>query len=307
MKREKILIVGTGAMASLFAARLASVAEVTLLGTWEAGLVALETQGVRLVDTDEMEESFIVRVARSPEACTGAKMAIVLVKAWQTRRAADQLADCLHPQGVVLTLQNGLGNREILEDALGVERVGFGVTTTGATILEPGRVRSGGEGPIHFRPHLSMKPLVELLTKAGFVMDPVEDLQGLLWGKLVINTGINPLTALLEVPNGALLESPSMMEVMVSAAEETAAVAAALDVKLPLNDPGAQVMDVARSTGENISSMLQDIRRGAPTEIDAISGAVVREGERAGIGTPINWTLWHLVQGKVMLKQGRDK
>jgi 2-dehydropantoate 2-reductase len=307
MKREKILIVGTGAMASLFAARLASVAEVTLLGTWEAGLVALETQGVRLVDTDEMEESFGVRVARSPEACTGAKMAIVLVKAWQTPRAADQLADCLHPQGVALTLQNGLGNREILEDALGVERVGFGVTTTGATILEPGRVRSGGEGPIHFRPHLSMKHLVELLTKAGFVMDPVEDLQGLLWGKLVINTGINPLTALLEVPNGALLESPSMMEVMVSAAEETAAVAAALDVKLPLNDPGAQVMDVARSTGENISSMLQDIRRGAPTEIDAISGAVVREGERAGIGTPINWTLWHLVQGKVMLKQGRDK
>ncbi|MEE9513197.1 MAG: ketopantoate reductase C-terminal domain-containing protein, partial [Anaerolineales bacterium] len=180
-------------------------------------------------------------------------------------------------------------------------------TTTGATILEPGRVRSGGKGPIYFSPQPSMTPLVELLTKAGFVMDPVEDLQGLLWGKLVINTGINPLTALLEVPNGALLESPSMMEVMVSAAEETAAVAAALDVKLPLNDPGAQVMDVARSTGENISSMLQDIRRGAPTEIDAISGAVVREGERAGIGTPINWTLWHLVQGKVMLKQGRDK
>ena len=307
MNHEKILIVGTGAMASLFAAKLASVAEVTLLGTWEAGLAALETQGVRLVETDEMEESLGVHVARSPDSCTGAKMAIVLVKAWQTRRAADQLAACLHPRGIALTLQNGLGNQQILEGALGAERVGFGVTTTGATILEPGRVRAGGKGPIHFKPQPSMNPLVELLTKAGFEMDPVEDVQGLVWGKLLINTGINPLTALLEVPNGALLESPSMMEVMVSAAEETAAVASALDVNLPFNDPGAQVMDVARSTGENISSMLQDIRRGAPTEIDAISGAVVREGERAGIGTPINWTLWHLVQGKVMLKQGRDK
>lgn len=305
MKREKVLIVGTGAMASLFAARLARVAEVTLLGTWEAGLTALETQGVRLVETDEREESFGVSVARSPEACPGVKKAIVLVKAWQTRRAADQLAECLHPQGIALTLQNGLGNREILEEALGVERVGLGVTTTGATILEPGRVRSGGEGPIHFRPHLSMTPLVELLTKAGFEMDPVEDVQGLLWGKLVINAAINPLTALLEVPNGALLAVSSIMEVMVGAAEETAAVAAALSVKLPFPDPGAQVMDVARSTGENISSMLQDIRRGAPTEIDAISGAVVREGELAGISTPINWTLWHLVQGKVILKQGR--
>lgn len=305
MKSEKILIVGTGAMASLFAARLAGVAEVTLLGTWGAGLDALETRGVRLVETDETEESFAVRVARSPEGCTGAKLAIVLVKSWQTRRAADQLAECIHPQGIALTLQNGLGNREILEHALGVERVGFGVTTIGATILEPGRVRSGGEGPIHFRPHPSMTALVELLTQAGFVMDPVEDVRGLLWGKLVINAAINPLTALLEVPNGALLESPSLMEVMVGAAEETAAVADALGVKLPFADPGAQVMDVARSTGENSSSMLQDIRRSAPTEIDAISGAVVREGERAGISTPINWTLWHLVQGKVMLTHGR--
>lgn len=305
MKSEKILIVGTGAMASLFAARLAGVAEVTLLGTWDAGLDALEMRGVRLVETDETEESFPVRVARSPEACTGAKLAIVLVKSWQTRRAADQLAECLHPQGIALTLQNGLGNRETLENALGVERVGFGVTTAGATILEPGCVRSGGEGPIHFRPHPSMIPLVELLTHAGFVMDPVEDVQGLLWGKLVINAAINPLTALLEVPNGALLASSSIMEVMVRAAEETAAVAASLRVKLPFADPGVQVMDVARSTGENSSSMLQDIHRGAPTEIDAINGAVVREGERAGVSTPINWTLWHLVQGKVILKQGR--
>lgn len=306
MKREEILIVGTGAMASLFAAMLTRVAEVTLLGTWEAGLAALETKGVRLVKTDEVDESFAVHVARSPETCTGAKLAIVLVKAWQTRRAADQLAECLHPQGIALTLQNGLGNREILEEALGVGRVGFGVTTTGATMIGPGRVRSGGIGSIHFSPHPGMTPLVEMLTKAGFVVDPVDDVQGLLWGKLVINSGINPLTALLEVPNGALLASPSVMEVMMRAAEETAAVAAALDVQLPFADPGAQVRDVARSTAENTSSMLQDIRRGAPTEIDAISGAVVREGERVGISTPINWTLWHLVQGKVMLKQGRE-
>jgi len=306
MKREKVLIVGTGAMASLFAARLARVAEVTLLGTWEAGLAALETHGVRLVATDETEESFVVRVARSPAHCLGANKAIVLVKAWQTRRAADQLKECLHPQGIALTLQNGLGNQEILQETLGEERVGFGVTTTGATILGPGRVRSGGKGPIHFKPQPSMNPLVELLGKAGFVMEPVEDVQGLLWGKLVINAGINPLTALLEVPNGALLESPSILEVMVSAAEETAAVAAALGVELPFADPGPQVMDVARNTGGNTSSMLQDIRRGAPTEIDAISGAIVREGERAGIATPINWTLWHLVRGKVMLKQGRE-
>ena len=307
MKCEEVLIMGTGAMGCLFAAQLARVADVTILGTWEEGLTALEEHGVRLVDIHDREEPFTVRVARSSEQCSGARLAIVLVKSWQTRRAAGQLAHCLHPQGMALTLQNGLGNREILEDVLGLERVGFGVTTTGATMLEPGRVRAGGSGPIYFRPQPSMEPLEALLKRAGFVLDPVDDVQGLLWGKLVINAGINPLTALLEVPNGVLLESNSLQEMMVGAAEETAAVAAALDVRLPFDSPAAQVIEVARSTGENTSSMLQDIRRGAPTEIDAISGAIVREGEAAGIPTPINRVLWNLVHGKVMLSQGRNE
>src|SRR3990172_8290732 len=157
----------------------------------------------------------------------------------------------------------------------------------------------GGNGPPHLAAPPRLEPLAELLQEAGFELQPAEDLQGLVWGKLAINAGINPLTALLEVPNGELLVRPGARQLMRAAAQETAAVAAARGLQLPYPDVAARVEEVAQRTASNVSSMLQDIRRGAPTEIDAISGAVVREGERHGALTPLNWTLWNLVRAKV--------
>ena len=295
---DPLLIVGTGAMACLFGARLAPYAQVTLLGTWPDGLRALEQDGIRL-DENGRTQPVRVRVTSQVADCRGAYQALVLVKSWQTARAAQQLAECLDPQGVALTLQNGLGNLETLQAELGRERAALGVTTVGATLLGPGWARAGGSGPTHLAAHPRLEPLAALLQEAGFEVQPAEDLQGLVWGKLAINAGINPLTALLEVPNGELLVRPGARELMRGAAQETAAVAAARGLQLPYPDAAARVEEVAQRTASNISSMLQDIRRGAPTEIDAINGAVVREGERVEVPTPLNWTLWNLVRAKV--------
>lgn len=122
---------------------------------------------------------------------------------------------------------------------------------------------------------------------------------GLVWGKLAINAGINPLTALLEVPNGELIRRPEARSLMGEAALEVANVAEARGIRLPYANPVEQMEQVAQRTAENDSSMLQDIRRGAPTEINAISGAVVREGQRPGVSAPVNRLLWKLVQAKV--------
>jgi 2-dehydropantoate 2-reductase len=138
--------------------------------------------------------------------------------------------------------------------------------------------------------------LIELLRKAGYEVEVAEDIESLIWGKLAINAGINPLTALLRMPNGELLARPHTQALMKAAAEETALVAAAKGVELPYAEPGNAVAEVARRTANNRSSMLQDVSRNAPTEIDAICGAVVKEGERLGIPTPVNWTLWYLVR-----------
>jgi 2-dehydropantoate 2-reductase len=282
-------------MACLFGARLAAYANVTLLGTWPEGLAALRAHGVRLREADGSEHQIAVAVSDDPAQCAGAKMALVLVKSWQTERAAAQLAQCLDPEGVALTLQNGLGNLEILQQSMGAERAALGVTTTGATLLGPGHVRAGGTGPTHLGRHARLEPLADLLRQAGFTIEFADDLQALLWGKLAINAGINPLTAILRVPNGVLNELPDAKILMQAAAVETSAVAAALGVSLPNEDVEAAVVDVAFRTAKNHSSMLQDILRGAPTEIDAISGAVARRAEALGISAPVNWTLWHLV------------
>jgi 2-dehydropantoate 2-reductase len=291
-----VVIAGTGAMACLFGARLSAAGvPVTLMGTWKAGLEALERHGVRVIGMDGKQVAYPVRVARQPCESPKAGLALVCVKSWQTERAARQLAGCLTRDGVALTLQNGLGNYETLERLLGSNRAALGTTTSGANMLAPGIVRAGGEGVTSLEDQPRLNPFRELLSLAGFNVQSVRDPVKLLWGKLVINAAINPLTALLRVPNGELLRKSTSRSLLGAAAREAAATAAAQGIDLPYDDPVEAVESVAAKTAENYSSMLQDILRGSPTEIDAISGAVVRAAESLGLQVPVNRTLWELV------------
>lgn len=326
--KQPVLIIGTGALAIYFAARLsASGAPVSMLGTWKEGLRALQKNGARLILEDGRELAARVTATDDPSTCKGARLALVLVKAWQTERAAAQLRECLSAEGLAASLQNGLGNRETLVRFLGKDRVGLGITTSGATLLGPGVARSGGEGSVSIEayPPLSPTPLSsshfprnsaenggnkrgakwgeargiseleKLLKGAGFRVEIVPDARTLVWGKLVVSTAINPLTALLRAPNGVLLERPAARMLMAELARETAAVAKALGLTLPFADPVTAVEKVARQTAANHSSMWQDVARGAPTEIDAICGAVTRNAEALGLTAPLNRIMWNLV------------
>jgi len=195
-----------------------------------------------------------------------------------------------------VTLQNGVGNLEKLQAALG-QRSTLGVTSLGATLERPGVVRHAGEGPIHLAPPAVPKDhpvqaafgaLADALRAARFDLHLSEDVVSLVWGKLAVNAGINPLTALLGVPNGFLAEHRACRRLMEEAAREVGAVAEAQGIALPYDDPSAAALDVARRTAANHSSMLQDRMQGRPTEIDAICGAVVAAGKRHGVPTPVN-------------------
>lgn len=297
---DPILIVGTGALATLFGARLRQAGhQILMLGSWEAGLEALREDGARLIDSEGSEHRFDVQAISDPCQCRGISHALVLVKAWQTPHVAKQLQKCLAEDGLAVTLQNGLGNRETLEGALGPNRVALGITTTGATLLAPGLVRAGGEGVISIEQHPALGALEEALKSASFNVQVVEDARALAWGKLVINAAINPLTALLRIPNGELLKRPSARTMMQALALEAARVAQAEGVSLPFADPVAAAQEVARKTAANHSSMLQDVERRAPTEIDAICGVVVQTGRKHGIETPANLACWRLVKAMV--------
>lgn len=297
MTNRNILILGTGALATLFAARFSKTgADVTMLGTWQAALDALNRDGAHLIDANGHEIAYPVRAVAE---CQKAELALVLVKSWQTERAAHQLSGCLSSDGLAITLQNGLGNGEMLASALGAERVVQGVTMTGAALIAPGVVRAGGEGLVSLEAHPGLGAFSALLAKAGFQSEVVSSAASLLWSKLVINAAINPLTALLNIPNGELLKRPSARKLMGALALETAAVAAAQKIQLVFDDPVAAVEAVAQRTANNFSSMLQDLRRGAPTEIESICGAVVRLGVVHQVETAVNKTIRELVLAHV--------
>ncbi|MFN8412137.1 MAG: 2-dehydropantoate 2-reductase [Anaerolineales bacterium] len=298
--KQDILLVGTGALATMFAARLSAAGHgVHMLGTWKKGLAELQQHGARIVDTNGNEQSYEVHATDNPREVRDAKYALVLVKSWQTERAAHQLKEALASNGLAITLQNGIGNRETLTRDLGPARVSLGVTTTGATLLGPGLVKMGGEGVLSLEQNQALGPLEAALRSSHFNLQIVDDAQSLIWGKLVINAAINPLTALLQVSNGELLSHPKARKMMGELARETAQVAAAEHVHLPFNNPVDAAEDVARKTATNYSSMFQDVLRGAPTEIDAISGAVLKRGVKHGIKTPYTKACWTMVRATV--------
>jgi 2-dehydropantoate 2-reductase len=294
--KNDILLVGTGALATLFAARLSEAGHsVSMLGTWKNGLKALQENGARIVDANGNERMYKVHATDDPREVSGAKHALVLVKSWQTERAARQLKESLAEDGLAITLQNGIGNKETLIRDLGIGRVSLGITTTGATLVGPGLVKMGGEGTISLEQNQALGPLEAALRSSNFNLQIVDDAKSLMWGKLVINAAINPLTALLRITNGELLSRPLARKVMSALARETAEVAKAEHVHLPFSNPVDAAEDVARKTAANMSSMFQDVRRGAPTEIDAICGAVTMHGRKHGIQTPYNRACWQLV------------
>jgi 2-dehydropantoate 2-reductase len=135
-----------------------------------------------------------------------------------------------------------------------------------------------------------------MLRQAGFVVNVSENVQSLVWGKMIVNSAINPLTAILRVKNGQLLILPPARVLMGDLARETAMVAKTLGVELPFPSPERAAEKVAERTAENQSSMLQDVLRGAPTEIDAINGAVIRLAVENNFQVPVNKTIWSLVK-----------
>ncbi|MBN2337831.1 MAG: ketopantoate reductase family protein [Acidobacteria bacterium] len=293
-----VTLFGTGALGCLFGSRLAPVAEVTLVGSWTEALDSIGRRGI-LLEEGAGSRSVRVRTARLGEGVPAADLVLVLVKSWQTGTIAPCLGPALRKGGVVLTLQNGLGN---------LERLGPGAfagsTTEGAALLGPGHVRAAGGGPTVVA---APQWVARLLGRAGFdarECDPRE-VQALLWAKLTASCGINALTALLGVPNGELLARPAAWDLVARAAHECARVAEAAGIRLPFEDAAEEARAVARRTASNRSSMLQDLERGAPTECDAIQGAVAAEGARRGVPTPVNGLLWLLVKAATEGKGNR--
>jgi 2-dehydropantoate 2-reductase len=298
----KLAIVGPGALGCLLAALLRQAgADVSLVDYRPDRVARLRLGGIQVQSLDGVHQVVEVPIGLAPEVGP-CDVTIVAVKAYQTQAAARALPELMAQGGVALTLQNGLGNLEAIARTVGTRRLLAGVGLLGVTRQDEGRIIYAGRGVIYVGAPAGSQvsaaevaAVVDLFRGAGLACQPREDIEAVLWEKLVINVGINPLTALLRVPNGALLQLPEAWEVAAAAALEAQAVAQAAGLTLS-GDPAARLRQVCAGTAANHSSMLQDILAGRPTEIEAMNAQVATRGRALGLDTPVNDLLTLLIR-----------
>ena len=226
-----------------------------------------------------------------------ADLIIICVKSYDTATAIARLPRELSSNSAVLTLQNGLGNAELIAERFGAEHAYAGTTALGATLLAPGHVRQSGAGVTilgRFRgsPDENVARIVTALNDAGLEARTTTDVNVTLWNKVIVNAAINPLTALTGVRNGQLIDLPEARALLALVVRECEMVARSGDVT---GNTLTRVEEVCERTALNVSSMLQDIIRGKPTEIRSINAAVAGKAERQGIVAPVNLVLTELV------------
>jgi len=295
----RVAILGAGAMGSWLGALLAHAGhDVTLLARREHAAV-VASQG--LLVTGRTQLAVRPKVATRPEDAAVPDLLVVSVKAYDTAKAMRDAAPLLGARTQVLSFQNGLGNVETISQSVDPRRVFAAVTTHGVTFVEPGHVEHAGVG--YFRvgspagERDAARRLAAEIAKTGLEVEFSDSIVGEVWAKVVVNAAINPLTAITGLRNGALLQVPALRELMQRVVEEAVDVARAEEAPLPGDDMLARARRVAELTAGNKSSMLQDVERGRPTEIDAICGEIVQRGLARGVDTPVNLTLRALVKG----------
>jgi 2-dehydropantoate 2-reductase len=295
----KTAIIGAGAMGALFGGLLAeSGNEVWLVDVWEAHVRAIVEAGLQ-IEREGTTRRIEVHATTDPSEIGAVELVIVFVKANQTRIAARTAAGLLGTDSRVLTLQNGMGNADVIAEIIEPGRVVAGTTAHGATVLGPGHIRHAGVGPTaigmwHSGDIEPAQGIAAGLNAAGIETTVASNIRRVVWEKLLVNVGINAITALTGVKNGQLLDLAVTRELCRAAVQEGLEVARALGIEVRSDAPD-HVLQVARATASNRSSMGQDVDHRRPTEIDAINGVVVREARKAGLHAPVNQTLTALV------------
>ena len=296
----KIAIMGAGAMGSLIGALLFEHGEdVILIDPWEEHIKKINDNGL-VIESGSKKRLVPIKAFSGPKSLEKRDLVIFLVKSYDTYQAAKDALPIVEDNTFALTLQNGIGNVEILESILGKGRVIVGTTSHGATLLAPGMIRHAGKGPTYIGEingtiSNRIKEIAKIFNNAGIDTEISSQMEKLLWRKLIINIGINGLTALTGLKNGQLLKFPETIYLMEKLINEALEVASKKGIEFE-EDMVKTVKDIAELTRENRSSMGQDIDRKKRTEIDAINGAVIREAEKFGVNVDVNRTITYLIK-----------
>jgi 2-dehydropantoate 2-reductase len=296
----RIGIVGCGAVGSLFAAHLAQLdeAEVCAYDLDGAHVDAINANGLRLSGAGELTGR--LRATSDAEEIPPCDFGIVAVKSMHTAPAIAATASAFGDDCAVCSVQNGIGNEEILADH--VHRVIRGTTFPAGHVIEPGHVGwdTKGDtwvGPYEDTPMVLVERLADLITRSGMNTIALSDARGAQWTKAIFNAATNPVGALTGLAHGELCDFEPTRRLVSRLIDECKAVADALGIELD-HDPEEMVDHAARVAHDHKASMTQDVEARRPTEIDFLNGAIVERGEGAGVPTPLNRAIWALVKAR---------
>jgi 2-dehydropantoate 2-reductase len=300
----KVAIIGPGALGCLLAASLTikldqekrktPYPDLWLLDYKEERARHLRDHGLILEEANR-EKKCQVKVTADPKEIGPVDIIFLCVKSPQVAAGLQQAAELVQADTLLVTLQNGIGHLKLLKNKQKLPAIVLGVTAQGANMVAPGHVRHAGDGltrigfpkAANFTTSLLLANVCNLLNYGGIETVIVDNILDYVWSKLMVNAGINALTAIHHCPNGKLLESPATLEKLTAAVREGEAVARGLGIQL-IDDPLAATLAVCRQTASNLSSMLQDVNNKRPTEIDSINGEIAAAGRSLGIPTPVN-------------------
>jgi 2-dehydropantoate 2-reductase len=302
----RIVVVGAGALGGLVGAHLSEAGEdVALVEINGPRARLLNETGLFISEGNKGERTVRIRVVTSLAGLERADLVFVAVKTYQTEQAVRDAMQVLGPRAYVLSMQNGIGNTEIMAKIIGPERVLSGITYHSIQHTGPNRIRyRPGIKPIQIAPFdgritPEIQAIGEVFRKAGLNTEVVEKIDHVIWQKLLHNAVVNPVSALTGLTCRELLDDEDLQAFMRAACMEQIAVMRARGVPIiDEEDPYRPVINSQKALGKNRPSMWQDLARANRTEIDAINGAVVDEGRRLGIDCPLNWGLVRFIHSR---------
>ena len=289
----RFAVVGAGAVGCYFGGMLARAGvPVTLIGR-ASHVDAMRERGLRL-DTQTFDETVQVEASTDMAAVAGADVVLFCVKSTDTERTAREIAPLLKAGTVVVSLQNGVENAEIIRRVL-PQQVIPAVVYVATEMAGPAHLKHHGRGELAIGASPESARIVAAFAQANVPVQVSENVMGALWGKLIVNCAYNALSAIAQKTYGRLVETEGIPELMQDVVDECLQVAAADGISVP-GDSHEAVRRIAHSMANQYSSTAQDVARGKPNEIEYLNGYVVRRGLAHGIRTPINQTLLALVR-----------
>ena len=312
----KIVIVGGGAIGRLFGSYLAKADnDVTLLDVDNEVIDAMKHDGIGVVVSDEGDPDQVTRIPvtaiSDADLITEAELVLLMVKSSSTRLATESIAHLINPECPLLCVQTGLGNIEIIEQVVSWENILGGITFMSGTALGGAKIRYGRSGKTYIGEldgsrSARILRIASVFEESGIVTEVVEQIVGRLWCKVIVFSAINPLTSILQVPNGCLTGKMESVSLMKRLLDEGRMVAEAKGINLVYNNLYELLFDACINSAGNLSSMLQDILNEKPTEVDAQNGAICQYAKECGLEVPTHQTMVELVKLLEKWRPGMD-